>query len=334
MIYTHSTKKAMRIAFDAHKEQTDKSDLPYIFHPFYLAEQMTDEISVCVALLHDVVEDSSVTLDDIAHEGFSMAVIETLKLLTHDNSVPYIDYINKIKESGNQWAVDVKLADLRHNSDASRLDVVDEKTVMRLRKYQEAIDILESQWCCESKENIYIEKEHGTGWKFYVLRVNGVSFCSSKNIALMPRSFSEPIQTDDLINKKTFSTYRNLAYKDITIVPNLKLEYPIYGGDTQRPVAKMERIYNGGMFSYSDQYYIFDESNANPRIYIDTEVPTDPSFLKQLPCNDVTVCIYPDKSFVYDSRSLVEERYIVRVGEQHLQWLPHIFNAYFLKFNI
>ena len=61
MIYTALTKKAMRIAFDAHKEQTDKTGLPYIFHPFHLAEQMLDEVSTCAALLHDVIEDSSMT---------------------------------------------------------------------------------------------------------------------------------------------------------------------------------------------------------------------------------------------------------------------------------
>jgi len=162
MIYTDMTKRAMRIAYYAHKEQMDKSGLPYIFHPFHLAEQMTDEISTCVALLHDVVEDSSVTFDDLANQGL-LAVIEPLKLLTHDKSVPYMDYIKKIKESGNQWAVDVKLADLRHNSDTSRLDVIDEKAIVRIKKYQEAINLLESRWQCENNENIYIEKEHGTG---------------------------------------------------------------------------------------------------------------------------------------------------------------------------
>ena len=143
MIYTDLTKRAMRIAFDAHKDQIDKTGLPYIFHPFHIAEQMTDEISVCIALLHDVVEDSPVTFDDLANQGIPLAVTESLKLLTHDNSVPYMDYINGIKESENQWAVDVKLADLRHNSDITRLDCVDEISLSRTRKYQEAIKILE-----------------------------------------------------------------------------------------------------------------------------------------------------------------------------------------------
>ena len=144
MIYTDMTKRAIRIAFDAHKDQVDKTGLPYIFHPFHIAEQMTDETSVCIALLHDVVEDTSVTFSDLEAQGISLAVIESLKLLTHESSVPYIDYIKRIKESGNQWAVNVKLADLRHNSDISRLDKVDEKAILRIRKYQEAIGLLEN----------------------------------------------------------------------------------------------------------------------------------------------------------------------------------------------
>lgn len=72
MIYTEMTKKAMRIAFDAHKEQVDKTGLPYIFHPFHLAEQMTDEISVCAALLHDVVEDTELSFEALATQGISL----------------------------------------------------------------------------------------------------------------------------------------------------------------------------------------------------------------------------------------------------------------------
>jgi hypothetical protein len=336
MIYTDMTKRAMRIAYDAHKEQTDKSGLPYIYHPYHLAAQMTDEISACVALLHDVVEDSSMTFDDLTNQGISLAVIKTLKLLTHDSSVPYMDYIKRIKESGNQWAIAVKLADLRHNSDASRLDTVDEKAVARLRKYQEAIVILERQWCCESNKNIYIEKEHGTGLMFTLLRVNGITFCSSQNDAPMPRSYTDPIQTVDLINKKTFTTHRNPAYEHITIVPGLRLEYPVYDGDKQ--VAKMTMTYKE-FFDTSCEYVIYDDDEIYtsgkcpyPRISISDDGAIEPTLLEWFPVNDVSVSIYPDNSFVYDSRSLVEERRAVSIGEQHLQWLPHIFHAYYLRF--
>jgi (p)ppGpp synthase/HD superfamily hydrolase len=143
MLYTDMTKWAMRIAFDAHKEQTDKSGLPYIFHPFHLAEQMNDEISVCAALLHDVVEDTDISFDDLAAQGISAPVLAALKLLTHDDAMPYMDYVKNIRGSGNRTAIAVKLADLRHNSDLSRFSDVDEKALSRNEKYKAAIGILE-----------------------------------------------------------------------------------------------------------------------------------------------------------------------------------------------
>ena len=70
MIYTPETKKALALCFEAHKEQKDKSGLPYVFHPFHLAEQMADEESTVVALLHDVIEDTDYTLGDLKAMGF------------------------------------------------------------------------------------------------------------------------------------------------------------------------------------------------------------------------------------------------------------------------
>lgn len=141
MIYTPGTKKAMKLCFEAHKNQTDKSGLPYIFHPFHLAEQMTDEVTTIVALLHDVAEDTDYSLNDIEAMGFSQEVMTALSLLTHDKSVPYMDYVALIKQ--NPVAKTVKLADLKHNSDLSRLDVVDEKALARREKYLRAIAFLE-----------------------------------------------------------------------------------------------------------------------------------------------------------------------------------------------
>ena len=65
MIYTEQTKKALRLCFAAHRDQSDKAGLPYVFHPFHLAEQMCDEHTVTVALLHDVVEDSDYRIEDL-----------------------------------------------------------------------------------------------------------------------------------------------------------------------------------------------------------------------------------------------------------------------------
>lgn len=141
MIYTPNTKKAMKLCFEAHKDQTDKSGIPYVFHPFHLAEQMETEETTIVALLHDVVEDTNYTLEDLADMGFGESVIEALSLLTHDDEVEYMDYVRAIKE--NPIARAVKLADLRHNSDLSRMDEITEKVLERRAKYLKAMAILE-----------------------------------------------------------------------------------------------------------------------------------------------------------------------------------------------
>lgn len=130
----------MKIAFEAHKNQTDKNGIPYIYHPIHLAEQMADEKTICVALLHDVVEDTDITFEQLVREGFPDDIIEALKLLTHDDSIQYVDYVKEIKS--NPIAAAVKLADLKHNSDLTRLDVIDEKAINRAEKYKKAIRLL------------------------------------------------------------------------------------------------------------------------------------------------------------------------------------------------
>lgn len=140
MIYTDLTKAAMKLCYDAHKGQIDKSGLPYVFHPIHLAEQMTDELSTVVALLHDVVEDTHYTLRDLQEMGYPCEVTDALKLLTHDSQVPYMEYIEHIKT--NSIARAVKLADLKHNSDLSRLNTIDEAAVLHLQKYKRAINHL------------------------------------------------------------------------------------------------------------------------------------------------------------------------------------------------
>lgn len=140
MIYTKNTKKALRLCYEAHNGQLDKGGAPYVFHPMHLAEQMTTEEATIVALLHDVVEDTKYTLADIAALGFGDNVIEALALLTHDKSVSYNDYIAEIKS--NDIAKQVKLADLAHNADLTRLNVITEKDIARQEKYLASIRTL------------------------------------------------------------------------------------------------------------------------------------------------------------------------------------------------
>ena len=140
MIYTPLTKKALKLCFDAHKDQTDKSGLPYVFHPFHLAEQMDDEIGTCTALLHDVVEDTPLTLNDLKNQGFPDEVLEALALLTHSDVMDYTEYVRIIK--GSKTAKKVKLADLAHNSDLTRFDSIGEEELARVNKYKKAVELL------------------------------------------------------------------------------------------------------------------------------------------------------------------------------------------------
>lgn len=134
MIYTEMTKKAIKLMFEKHKDQVDKSGMPYVFHPFHLAEQMDDEETTITALLHDIVEDTDTTFDDLRKLGFSDNVINALKLMTHDKNIDYFEYVKNI--SKNPIARKVKIKDLEHNMDTSRLDEVTDKDLERVKKYK------------------------------------------------------------------------------------------------------------------------------------------------------------------------------------------------------
>ena len=141
MIYTDLTKTALRLCFQAHRDQVDKSGLPYVFHPFHLAEQMEDETAIAAALLHDAVEDGCFTPEALRARGIPRRVLDAVALLTHDKAVPYLEYVAALKRDPVARAV--KLADLRHNSDLTRLDRVEEKDLERVKKYADAIRLLE-----------------------------------------------------------------------------------------------------------------------------------------------------------------------------------------------
>lgn len=142
MIYTPLTNKAMRIAYKAHHGQLDYNGIPYIFHPIHLAEAMDDEYSCCVALLHDTVEDTDVTLEELK-AVFPKEVTDAVALMTHEKGTDYFDYVRAIKE--NPIARKVKLADLAHNSDQTRCigsDLSEERKAAWRAKYEKATKIL------------------------------------------------------------------------------------------------------------------------------------------------------------------------------------------------
>lgn len=145
MIYTTQTLNAMQIAFHAHKNQVDKTGTPYIFHPIHLAEQCEEEQTTIVALLHDVVEDSEWSFEDLGKMGFESEVIEALKLLTHEKGISYMDYVHQIKE--NPIATKVKILDLEHNLDITRVpenerEAFLQKMKIKREKYKDAYTYL------------------------------------------------------------------------------------------------------------------------------------------------------------------------------------------------
>src|SRR5262249_12221411 len=105
--------RALQIAAQAHEGQKDKEGLPYILHPLRVMSQVEGEAAQIVAILHDVVEDTKVTLDDLRCAGFSEAILEAVQCVTHRKDEPYTDYVIGCK--ANPIARQVKLGDLADN---------------------------------------------------------------------------------------------------------------------------------------------------------------------------------------------------------------------------
>lgn len=141
MLKTTLTIKALNFAYQKHHGQVDKAGMPYIFHPYEVSKQLNDEDATIVALLHDVLEDTDATIDDLKELGLSNHVIKAIVTLTHDNSMTYKEYIENIRL--NPLARLVKINDLRHNLDIKRLRHVTKKDLERVEKYKKALERLE-----------------------------------------------------------------------------------------------------------------------------------------------------------------------------------------------
>lgn len=152
MLYTQLTKKAINIAYNKHSGQIGKDGIPYFCHPYHVAERIDElcertnmskkehEALICVALLHDVLEDTDMTIDNLYQEGFSDNIVHAIIALTRRKRETYRDYIERCGE--NTYAAVVKTFDLVHNMNLSRLDAptsIDEK---RYKKYKKALDLL------------------------------------------------------------------------------------------------------------------------------------------------------------------------------------------------
>lgn len=140
MIYTKLTKKAMNIMFEKHKNQFDQSGVPYVFHPWHVAESMQDEKTTIVALLHDIIEETDITVSDLRKMEFPEETIDAINILTYKEGEDYQTYIKKIGK--NIIATTVKLSALKHNMDLSRINHITDKDLERIKEYKENYDYL------------------------------------------------------------------------------------------------------------------------------------------------------------------------------------------------
>lgn len=135
--------KVHEVAKKAHFGQIDRAGIDYIKHPETVASFVATDEEKAVAYLHDVIEDTSLTLLDLKKEGFSKNIIEAVDILTKKKGQDYQSYLNLVKK--NELARVVKLADLRHNSDLTRLPLITEKDLERNKKYSSAIRFLRAK---------------------------------------------------------------------------------------------------------------------------------------------------------------------------------------------
>ena len=132
--------KAIEIAAKAHNNQTDKAGEPYILHPLRVMLSVKGETEQCAAVLHDVLEDTDITEEYLISEGFSLEIIDALRLLTRKKEDDYMEYISRLKS--NRTARAVKLADLTDNMDISRIKNPTEVDYQRFVKFRKAKKLL------------------------------------------------------------------------------------------------------------------------------------------------------------------------------------------------
>jgi len=128
-------RKAIMLAYESHEGQLDKSGLPYIIHPITVMNGVDSDKEKIVAVLHDVVEDTNVKIRTI-YDEFGEEIAEAVELLTKSKGQDYFQYIEALK--GNYLAMNVKVQDLKHNMDLTRLPRITERDKDRQDKYEEA----------------------------------------------------------------------------------------------------------------------------------------------------------------------------------------------------
>ena len=132
--------RAIAIAAEAHAGQCDKGGQPYILHPLRVTLGMKTDTTRIVAVLHDVVEDTDWTFDDLKNEGFADEVVDAVDALTRRAGEDYMEFVRRAK--ANALAKPVKIADVRDNMDVTRLRNFGERDRSRLARYEKALAIL------------------------------------------------------------------------------------------------------------------------------------------------------------------------------------------------
>ncbi|ABD82121.1 hypothetical protein [Saccharophagus degradans] len=135
--------KAIAVATKAHAGQIDKAGQPYILHPLRLMFKFEAEIEMIVAVMHDVIEDSAFTQDDLKKLGFSNDVIEAIDCLSKRNGEDYNSFILRV--SKNELAKKVKIEDIKDNLNLTRLKIITDKDLRRAEKYHRALALLTKQ---------------------------------------------------------------------------------------------------------------------------------------------------------------------------------------------
>ncbi len=137
----NALEKALALALKAHAGQKDKAGQPYILHPLRVMLQMEDTQTKIVALLHDVLEDSNITLQELKQAGFDPQILEAVDCLTRREQEDYFTYLERVAQ--NKLALSVKIADLKDNLDVTRLKEITPADQQRLNKYLKALTFLQ-----------------------------------------------------------------------------------------------------------------------------------------------------------------------------------------------
>ncbi len=135
--------EALQIAYNAHHDQLDKGGNAYFLHPVFVALQMDTEEEKITGILHDVIEDTDVTLEDLKRQGFSENVIAAVDAMTRRDDETYMEFIKRL--SVNEIARHVKIQDIRNNMDLTRIPEPTKKDWDRMEVYMQALTYLEEK---------------------------------------------------------------------------------------------------------------------------------------------------------------------------------------------